>query len=172
MQVYSLQHQRGGGTQTFLSRCLFSPWSELSFATDPDLSSTCPKFSCIMFSPLIPSSCSIRFKTLLFAYKAKNKPVPSYLKVLITHCSTLRSFQDSSGLTVSQDRKDIHQTLPRWWTELHLAVWRAESLMLFKPLLQAHGLELSYSFILSPLMSVFVFVLYEPPQQNLSLMTF
>lgn len=45
-------------------------------------------FSHITFPPVAPSSCCIRIKTLMCAYKTKNRP--SYMKALRTSCSASR----------------------------------------------------------------------------------
>ncbi|KAK3534048.1 hypothetical protein QTP86_001201 [Hemibagrus guttatus] len=59
-----------------------------------------PKFS--HTTPLLrslhwlPVAARIRFKTLMLAYKAKNGPVPSYLKALITPRTAPRSLRSTS----------------------------------------------------------------------------
>ncbi|KAK3537219.1 hypothetical protein QTP70_003376 [Hemibagrus guttatus] len=59
-----------------------------------------PKFS--HTTPLLPSlhwlpvAARIRFKTLMLAYKAKNRPAPSYLKALITPRTAPRSLRSTS----------------------------------------------------------------------------
>lgn len=76
-----------------------------------------PKFSRI--TPLLhsfhrlPVATHIRFKTLMFTYKATIRPASSYMKALITHCSAPQSLWASSiGSNIQQGtRKACIKTL-------------------------------------------------------------
>ncbi|KAF7709044.1 hypothetical protein HF521_018101, partial [Silurus meridionalis] len=83
----------------------------------------------------------IRFKTLMFAYKAKNGPAPSYLSDLITSRTAPRCLRSSSTARLvppslrmrgKYTSKLFSVLAPRWWNELPLDVCTAESLIIFK----------------------------------------
>ncbi|KAK3525745.1 hypothetical protein QTP70_007393 [Hemibagrus guttatus] len=85
-----------------------------------------PKFS--HTTPLLRSlhwilvAARIRFKTLMFAYKAKNGPVPSYLKALVTPHTAPHSFRSTSTARLvppSLREKGCElEEKERFWSEL------------------------------------------------------
>ncbi|KAK3505666.1 hypothetical protein QTP70_005356 [Hemibagrus guttatus] len=110
-----------------------------------------PKFS--HTTPLLrslhwlPVAARIRFKTLMLAYKAKNGPVPSYLKALVTSRTAprlLRSTSTARLVPPSLREKGRYTSrlfsvlAPRWWNELPLGIRTAESLTDFKRQLKTY----------------------------------
>ncbi|XP_053098009.1 uncharacterized protein LOC128321673 [Pangasianodon hypophthalmus] len=110
-----------------------------------------PKFS--HTTPLLrslhwlPVAARIRFKTLMLAYKAKNRPAPTYLKALITPRAPPRSLRSSSTARLvppslrvqGRHASRLFSVLaPRWWNELPLDVRTAESLAVFKRRLKTY----------------------------------
>ncbi|KAI4901721.1 hypothetical protein NFI96_000207 [Prochilodus magdalenae] len=110
-----------------------------------------PKFTHV--TPLLrslhwlPVVARIRFKTLMLAYKAKNRPAPPYLTAMVKSRAVPRALRASSTARLEPPSLRTHGRqasrlfsvlAPRWWNELPLSVRTAESLAVFKRRLKTH----------------------------------
>lgn len=90
-----------------------------------------------------PVAACIRCRTLMLVYKAKNEPVPVSSKACIMSCSAPRSLWTySKALLARTDKEDKSRLFsvlaPRWWYELSLALWIAETHTFFKLRLKSY----------------------------------
>ncbi|KAI4880956.1 hypothetical protein NFI96_001124 [Prochilodus magdalenae] len=110
-----------------------------------------PKFTHV--TPLLrslhrlPVAARIRFKTLMFAYKAKIGPAPPYLMEMVKSRAVPRALRASSTARLEPPSLRTHERqasrlfsvlAPRWWNELPLGVRTAEFLAVFKRRLKTH----------------------------------
>ncbi len=98
----------------------------------------------------LPIAARIQFKALIFAYRSTSGPAPLYLNSLLQTYMPSRSLRSASEwrITVPSQRgtKSLSQTfsftVPIWWNDLPNSIWAAESLPIFKNLLNTHILHL------------------------------
>ena len=100
----------------------------------------------------LPVESRIRFKILLYTYKALNGLAPSYLRDLLAEYVPSRSLRSADkGLlttpkarTVTFGGKCFKIAAPALWNSLPDFIKRADSLVIFKSLLKTHLFKLYY----------------------------
>ncbi len=94
----------------------------------------------------LPIAAHIKFKTLIFAYRTTSGSAPLYLNSLLQTCLPSRSlrsaYEQRISLPSQRGTKSLSQTfsltVPIWWNDLPNSIWAAESLPIFKNLLNTH----------------------------------
>jgi hypothetical protein len=101
----------------------------------------------------LPVQERVKFKTLVFVYKALNNMAPQYLQELLSRHSPPRQLRssDQNLLTVPHTRSSLVQNRafsvagPRLWNELPCAIRSSPSLTVFKSKLKTHLFSQYYS---------------------------
>ncbi len=98
----------------------------------------------------LPVAVSIKFKTLMLAYRTATGSAPAYFHSVITIYIPSRSLRSASErrLVVPSQRgtksrsRTFSFTVPGWWNDLPTPTWNAESLTIFNRHLKTHHFHL------------------------------